>query len=236
MINSRQRWDVITGKYKPELKTDMTAASDAMKAADKGDFAGYIMAQGGPFVSRKDLLIRNDYEGIAQGNEYGEFVMKLQGFQVVGDESVNTRLRNWKIQPKSQELLDHEARTSGAEGAEVLNSPAGASRSSVNNCTRPLSDSVDTQLKAILRRRGINLDDHLLEVVGQGAQIRVDKDQTIKLKPRYYVDGHYHPPELVDVKPDEPKTWSGWNSSATSKQDKTELADSWETWESWNWG
>jgi len=61
-MNSLQRWEVITDKYKPELKTNAAAASDAMKAADKGDFAAYVMAQGGPFVSRKDLLIRNDYD------------------------------------------------------------------------------------------------------------------------------------------------------------------------------
>jgi len=238
-MNSAQRWDVITSKYKPELKTDMNAASDAMKAADKGDFAGYVMAQGGPFVSRKDLLIRNDYEGIAQGNEYREFITKLQGFQVLGDKAVNTRLRNWKIQPKSQELLEHEARTSSTAGAEVLNSPEGASRSSVTNCTQSKSDSLNTGIKALLKRRGIHLDDHLVNVMEQGAQVKIDKDLIVKLRGGYYVDSgsntKYHPPELVDIKPEEPDIWDGWNSPVTNKQDKAELADGWseDDWENW---
>jgi hypothetical protein len=46
-MSSLQRWEVITDKYKPELKTDTAIASDAMKAVDKGDFSGYVMAQGG---------------------------------------------------------------------------------------------------------------------------------------------------------------------------------------------
>ena len=66
-MGSLQRQEVITDKYKPELKSNAAAATDAMKAADKGDFAAYVMAQGGPFVCRKDLLIRNDYDTAEMG-------------------------------------------------------------------------------------------------------------------------------------------------------------------------
>ncbi|MCJ8348282.1 replication endonuclease [Moritella sp.] len=235
-MNSLQRWEVITDKYKPELKTNAAAASDAMKAADKGDFAGYVMAQGGPFVSRKDLLIRNDYEEITQGNEYGEFIVKLQGFHVVGDEAVKTRIRNWTIQPKSQALLDSEASTSSTAGAEVLIGPEGSSRSSVNNCTPSKSDRLNTGIKALLKRRGIHLDDHLVNVMGQGAQIRVDKNHIVKLRQGYYVDSQYHPPEVIDVTPEEPKIWDGWNSPETEVKDTSDYIPGWDTWESWDWG
>jgi len=165
-----------------------------MKAADKGDFAAYVVAQGGPFVSRKDLLIRNDYDTAEMGNEYGELVSKIQGFHVIGDDAVNTRIRKWTIQPKSQALLDSEASTSSTEGAEVLNGPEGSSRSSVTNCTPSRRDRLNAGIKALLKRRGIHLDDHLVNVMGQGAQIRVDKDHIVKLRQGYYADSQYHPP------------------------------------------
>jgi len=202
-MSTLQLWEVITDKYKPELKTNAVAASDAMIAVDKGDFAGYVMAQGGPFVSRKDLLIRNDYDTAEMGCEYGEFVSKLKGFQVVGDDAVNTRTRKWKIQAKSQALLDSEESTSSTEGSELLN------------------------------WRGIHLDDHLVNVMGQGAQIRVDKDHVVKLKQGYYAENQYHPPELVDIRPEEAEVWDGWDTTG-SKVDNT--VDFVPSWESWDWG
>ena len=242
-MSSLQRWEVITDKYKPELKTNAAAASDAMKAADKGDFAGYVMAQGGLFVSRKDLLIRNDYNVAEMGNEYGELVSKIQGFQVVGDDAVKTRTRNWTIQPKSQALLDSEASASSTAGAELLIEPEGSSRSSVNNCTPSKSDRLNTGIKALLKNHGIHLDDHLVNVMGQGAQIRVDKDCIIKLRGGYYVDGEihhgenptYHPPELVDITPNKPKTWSSWNSPGTTAQVNAEYAEGWAEEDIENW-
>lgn len=239
-MNSLQRWEVITDKYKPELKTNAAAASDAMKAADKGDFAGYVMAQGGPFVSRKDLLIRNDYNVAEMGNEYGECVSKIQGFQVVGDDAVKTRTRNWKIQPKSQALLDSEASTSSTEGAELLIGPEGSSRSSVNNCTPSQSGRLNTGIKALLKRRGIYLDDHLVNVMEQGAQIRVDKDHIIKLKQGYYADSgsdkKYHPPELVDIRPECTEVWDGWDTTDSKVHNSADHIPGWESWESWDWG
>jgi len=170
------------------------------------------------------------------GNEYGEFVSKIQGFHVVGDEAVNTRIRKWTIQPKSQALFDSEASTSSTEGAEVLNGPEGASRSSVNNSTPSQRDRLNTGIKALLKRRGIHLDDYLANVMQQGAQIRVDKDHVVKLRLGYYAYSQYHPPELVDVKPEKPNIWSGWNSPAFESEDTSHYMPGWETWELWDWG
>ncbi len=240
LINVEQRCDVITGKYWPKQGVGVTAvsasASAAMKCADKGDFAGYVMAQGGPFVSRKDLLIRNDYDVTVMGNEYGESVDRLQGFKVSGDVPTKTRIRNWKIQPKSQGLLDLEAGTSSPEGAEVLNGHEVASRSSVNNYTRSTGGKLNAGIKAVLQRRGIHLDDHLVNVMEQGAQIQVDKDHIVKLRGGYYVDSEYHPPELVDITPEEPDIWDGWNSPDCEMKNTQDFAPGWEDWESWDWG
>ncbi|SGZ09053.1 Putative phage gene [Moritella viscosa] len=235
-MNSLQRWDVLTSKYKVELKTDIDSASTAMKCADKGDFAGYVMAQGGPFVKRKNLLIRNDYDVTEMGNEYGEYVGKIQGFKVTNETPVKTRLRNWVIQRKSQALLDSEASTSSTEGAEGLMSPEGASRSSVTNCTPSKSDRLNTGIKTLLKSRGINLDDHLVNAMEQGGQIRLDKDQIMKFRRGYYADSKYHPPELVEMRPKERNIWEGWNTPALKVDNNQEFVPGWEDWENWDWG
>ena len=239
-ISVAHRCDAMAGKYGVKQDSHVQAmsvsASAAMKSADKGDFAGYIMAQGGPFVKRKDLLIRNDYDMTKMGNEYGETVDKIQGFKVTGDAPIKTRIRNWTIQPKSQALLDSEASDSSTEGAEVLTGLDLPSRSSVNNCTPSKSDRLNTGIKALLKRRGIHLDDHLVNVMGQGAQIRVDKNHIVKLRQGYYVDSQYHPPEVIDVTPEEPNIWDGWNSPETEIKDTSNYTPGWETWEIWDWG
>ncbi|SQD80427.1 replication endonuclease [Moritella yayanosii] len=231
-----QRQEILIGKYQKDESDVMTTAATALQCADKGDFAGYVMAQGGPFVKRKDLLIRNDYDVTEMGNEYAEHVSKIKGFQITNELPVKTRLRNWVIQRKSQALLDSEASTSSTEGAEVLDGPTGAPWSSVNNCTPSKSDRLNTGIKALLKRRGIHLDDHLVNVMGQGAQIRVDKDHIVKLRQGYYADSQYHPPEVIDVAPEEPNIWDGWNSPETEIKDTSNYTPGWETWESWDWG
>ncbi|WP_422527643.1 replication endonuclease [Serratia fonticola] len=48
-------------------------------AANKPDWAGYVMAQGGPFVKRADLTVRPWYEQREQPNDYGEVVKRIRG-------------------------------------------------------------------------------------------------------------------------------------------------------------
>ena len=72
--------------------------------------------------------------------------------------------------------------------------------------------------------------------MGQGAQVRVDKSHIIKLRPGYYVGDQYCQPEIVDIRPDEPIIWDGWNSPETEIKDTSNYVPGWETWESWDWG
>jgi hypothetical protein len=49
------------------------------EAADAGDWAGYVTAQGGPFVRRDDLQVRTLYEPRAGFNQYGEETVRIRG-------------------------------------------------------------------------------------------------------------------------------------------------------------
>lgn len=124
------------------LSIEFAAVHDA---ADAGDWAGYVNAQGGPFVRRDDLQVRTLYEPRAEFNQYGEETVCIRG---VYDSSLGsgtpilTRLTQWKIVPKRAVDL----------AVDVKGAPA-PSRSSVNNCTGSESDPPELDLSKPLSRR-----------------------------------------------------------------------------------
>ncbi|MDT7309067.1 replication endonuclease [Citrobacter freundii] len=124
------------------LSIEFAAVHDA---ADAGDWAGYVNAQGGPFVRRDDLQVRTLYEPRAEFNQYGEETVCIRG---VYDSSLGsgtpilTRLTQWKIVPKRAVDL----------AVDVKGAPA-PSRSSVNNCTGSESDTPELDLSKPLSRR-----------------------------------------------------------------------------------
>ncbi len=94
---------------------------------DAGDWAGYVNAQGGPFVRRDELAVRTWYQASEDVNEYGEETVRIKGVfaaEVGEDTPILTRLAQWKIVPKRAVEL----------GFDLQDAPA-SSRSSVNNCT-----------------------------------------------------------------------------------------------------
>lgn len=106
------------------LSVEFAAAHDA---ADAGDWAAYVNAQGGPFVRRDDLAVRTWYQAGNELNEYGEETVSIKGVYAtsVGDDTpILTRLTQWKIVPKRAVDL-----------AVDLKDASASSRSSVNNCT-----------------------------------------------------------------------------------------------------
>lgn len=124
------------------LSVEFAAVHDA---ADAGDWAGYVNAQGGPFVRRDDLQVRTLYEPRAEFNQYGEETICIRGVydSAVGvDTPILTRLTQWKIVPKRAVDL----------AVDVKGAPA-PSRSSVNNCTGSESDPPVLDLTKPLRRR-----------------------------------------------------------------------------------
>ena len=123
------------------LSVEFAAVHDA---ADAGDWAGYVNAQGGPFVRRDDLQVRTLYEPRAEFNQYGEETVCICGVydSVVGvDTPILTRLTQWKIVPKRAVDL----------AVDVKGAPA-PSRSSVNNCTGRESDPPELDLSKPLSR------------------------------------------------------------------------------------
>lgn len=123
------------------LSVEFAAVHDA---ADAGDWAGYVNAQGGPFVRRDDLQVRTLYEPRADINQYGEETVCIRGVydSVVGAGApILTRLTQWKIVPKRAVDL-----------AVDLQDGKAVPRSSVNNCTRSESDPPELDLSKPLSR------------------------------------------------------------------------------------
>lgn len=124
------------------LSVEFAAVHDA---ADAGDWAGYVNAQGRPFVRRDDLQVRTLYEPRAEFNLYGEETVCIRGVYdsaVGAGTPILTRLTQWKIVPKRAVDL----------AVDVKGAPA-PSRSSVNNCTGSESDPPELDLSKPLNRR-----------------------------------------------------------------------------------
>ena len=124
------------------LSVEFAAVHDA---ADAGDWAGYVNAQGGPFVRRDDLQVRTLYEPRPEFNQYGEETVCIRGVYdsaVGAGTPILTRLTQWKIVPKRAVDL----------AVDVKGAPA-PSRSSVNNCTGSESDPPILDLTKPLSRR-----------------------------------------------------------------------------------
>ena len=123
------------------LSVEFAAVHDA---ADAGDWAGYVNAQGGPFVRRDDLQVRTLYEPRTEFNQYGEETVCIRGVYdsaIGAGTPILTRLTQWKIVPKRAVDL----------AVDVKGAPA-PSRSSVNNCTGSESDPPELDLSKPLSR------------------------------------------------------------------------------------
>lgn len=123
------------------LSVEFAAVHDA---ADAGDWAGYVNAQGGPFVRRDDLQVRTLYEPRTGFNQYGEETICIRGVydsNIGADCPILTRLRQWKIVPKR--AVDLAVDVKGATAP---------SWSSVNNCTGSESDLPAIDLSKPLSR------------------------------------------------------------------------------------
>lgn len=123
------------------LSVEFAAVHDA---ADAGDWAGYVNAQGGAFVRRDDLQVRTLYEPRTGFNQYGEETVCIRGVYdstVGAGTPILTRLKQWKIVPKRAVDL----------AVDVKGAPA-PSRSSVNNCTGSESDPSALDLSKPLNR------------------------------------------------------------------------------------
>ncbi|KMJ44015.1 replication protein A [Xenorhabdus khoisanae] len=114
-----------------EMHLSDTKINAVLQAADEGNWAAYTQAQGGPWVARRDLVIRLSYKHIPFGSPYGEDVHSIQGVTspfLPRMEFICTRIHQWSIVPKTNTA-------STSERIVYKRSKKFSSWSSVNNCT-----------------------------------------------------------------------------------------------------
>ena len=114
--------------------------AEAREAADSGDWAAYVNAQGGPFVRRDELAVRVWYQNAEQPNSWGEEISRIKGVYSTeaGEEKpLLTRLVNWKLVPKRQpEVENVEPKASAWSSVNKCTGGEGVACRVGNNCTR----------------------------------------------------------------------------------------------------
>ncbi|MGR5360386.1 replication endonuclease [Vibrio mediterranei] len=202
-ITNKELMQVIGDSYQARGDSKQSSVAGTLAAADHGNWQGYIMGQGGPFVKREDLLIVNSYEVLPFASPHGEDVRKIEGF-TTPEETIKTRTKVWTIQKKSKANDEAKACALGSEATAF--GASGSSRSSVNNCTEPEKVQVCDQLNRMLDPVNIrgdqsqNIDDAALAALLKGSSIRIDDATSIQIRPAEVDEhGNKRPAQLVEV-------------------------------------
>ncbi|HCE3657054.1 TPA: replication endonuclease [Vibrio parahaemolyticus] len=218
LITDEELMKVIGDSYQARTKSEDASITDTLKAADHGNWQGYIMGQGGPFVKREDLLIVNSYEVLPFASPHGEDVRKIEGF-TTPEETIKTRTKVWTIQKKSK--VNDEAKACALGSEATAFGASGSSRSSVNNCTEPEKVQVCDQLTRLLNPKQIKakdsptMDDAALAALLRGSSVRVDEATSIQIRPAEVDEhGNKRPAQLVEVSrsPAEDRNWMEFES------------------------
>ncbi|HHG3274309.1 TPA: replication endonuclease [Vibrio parahaemolyticus] len=203
LITNEELMKVIGDSYQARTKSEDASITDTLKAADHGNWQGYIMGQGGPFVKREDLLIVNSYEVLPFASPHGEDVRKIEGF-ATPEETIKTRTKVWTIQKKSK--VNDEAKACALGSEATAFGASGSSRSSVNNCTEPEKVQVCNQLTRLLdpvnkrANKSPNIDEAALAALLKGSSIRIDDATSIQIRPAEVDEhGNKRPAQLVEV-------------------------------------
>lgn len=219
--------------YKPTIKHESNSVVQTMESADEGNWQGYVMGQGGPFVKRAALIVRNAYEELPFASRYSETIRKVEGILAAG-RFIKTRVRTWTIQNKVKKFDELEAE------ALALDSSAAAPWSSVNNCTddpeKDQKGQVSDKLSKILTPLGKkpeSLDEHALNAFMKGSSLNLGDGRKVKIHSGYVdEDGNVRPPELMEIeKEPEDLRWldfNGWpeppNKSKTDEYQQPNLS------------
>ncbi|WP_215407653.1 replication endonuclease [Vibrio gigantis] len=226
--------EFIAANYESRINTKTASIAGTLKAADHGNWQGYVMGQGGPFVKRDNLLIVNVYQELPFASPHGETVRKLQGFQTP-EEVVKTRLKVWTIKKKTKVDEEAEAGALALASDLALSGASGSSRSSVNNCTEPDQVQVCDQLSRLFTPDDVlfnnkpNIDETALAALLKGSSLKVDNDTSIQIRPAELDEhGNKRPAQLVEVSrvPADDMKWmdfEGWDKTfAQPEQEKEE--------------
>ncbi len=202
LITNEELVKVIGDSFQASLNTEDASITATLKAADHGNWQGYINGQGGPFVKREDLLIINDYEVLPFASPHGEEVRKIQGFSTA-ETTVKTRTKVWTIRRKGEET---EAGALALASDLALSGASGSSRSSVNNCTEPRGEQVSGQLSRLLDtddnlvKKSTDIDQAAVSRLLQGRHVKFDDDTVLKIRPQELDEhGNIRPAQLVEV-------------------------------------
>ncbi|MCR9310081.1 replication endonuclease [Vibrio diabolicus] len=203
LITNEELMKVIGDSYQARTKSEDASITDTLKAADHGNWQGYIMGQGGPFVKREDLLIVNSYEVLPFASPHGEDVRKIEGF-ATPEETIKTRTKVWTIQKKSKVNDEAKACALGSEATDF--GASGSSRSSVNNCTEHHEVQVSDQLTRMLdpvnsrANNPPNIDETALAALLKGSSIRIDDATSIQIRSAEIDEhGNKRSAQLVEV-------------------------------------
>ncbi|WP_171058479.1 replication endonuclease [Vibrio diabolicus] len=230
LLTNKELVEVIGKNYQARIQSDEACIVDTMKAADHGNWQGYIMGQGGPFVKREDLLITNSYQVLPFASPHGEDVRKVEGFQTP-EAVVKTRTKVWTIQKKSKVEAEVGAITQGS--AATVIGASGSSRSSVNNCTEHRESQVSDLLSRILepmKDRATsppNIDETALAALLKGSSLRIDDETSIQIRAAEVDEyGNFRSAQLVEVtrRPAENNSWmnfEGWDQALAQSEEKT---------------
>ncbi|HCK0626362.1 TPA: replication endonuclease [Vibrio parahaemolyticus] len=218
LITNEELMKVISDSYQARTKSEDASITDTLKAADHGNWQGYIMGQGGPFVKREDLLIVNSYEVLPFASPHGEDVRKIEGF-ATPEETIKTRTKVWTIQKKSK--VNDEAKVCALGSEATAFGASGSSRSSVNNCTEPEKVQVCDQLTRLLdpvnnrANKSPNIDEAALIALLKGSSIRINDATSIQIRPAEVDEhGNKRPAQLVEISraPVEDRSWMEFES------------------------
>ncbi|WGE29431.1 replication endonuclease [Edwardsiella tarda] len=110
------------------------AMDNVLACADAGDFAAYIMAQGGVLIPRKNYVVRTAYDIADRENAYGENPIQIYGIYspILGDASrICTHPDTWTLVKKAAPTTSPAAQP--GESVDVPGGPA-APWTCGNNC------------------------------------------------------------------------------------------------------
>ncbi|WP_434357371.1 replication endonuclease [Parasalinivibrio latis] len=222
----------LTDRYQPsaEVEADVLAA---MQSADEGNWEGYVMGQGGPFAKREEHKIKTHYEITPYGNDYGEAVRRVKGFNIFDElagrmETKITRLKEWTIRKKSNTTAAPDA------GALALSGGSAAPWSSVNNCTASGADSLNKDLGEVLRASigPSSVNQENIDRLLAGQTLFTNDGTRFRLRSgAYNREKGSVPLELITESPaahNVGRGWEGWDrpvpeKTATPKEKQTDL-------------
>ncbi|QBX66891.1 replication endonuclease [Serratia quinivorans] len=155
------------------LTQQFDARTEAVRAAaDTGDFAGYINAQGGANVPRSRQWVRVARDDAPMLNSYDERVQKVVGIYVphLGPDRVyRTRTLQWRIVAKNREPATPWSSANNC-GSSSFNAPKPAPSARLT----PAQQQYCLTIARDLRQTGIDPQRWQLEVLARGGKISFD--------------------------------------------------------------